>query len=156
MKLKVWILGILLAIGACTADKKDDNKELPPEELERVRLYDAAREVHDEMMPYIDSIFNSRGIIMEEIERATEGLKEINEERKKALKEIAKELEDADEAMFAWMRKHSAMPDDSLSSDEIIQRLEESFEEINSTREQMLESLKKASKLISTDSSTSN
>ena len=154
MKFSKWYYIVFFAaiVISCSTPAKDDGEgELPPEEKLKKELFEEAREVHDEMMPYLDSIFKSRGVLNEELERATEGLKDVKEERKRALEEVVKELDDARESMMNWMRNYSRMPEDTVPQQEVIEKLETGLQAIEDTRTKMIQSLKKANSVL-TDS----
>ena len=152
-KLLVALVVVFVACDSQSSKEPEEN-DIPPEERQEQNLFEQAREVHDEMMPYIDSIFTSKGIIAEELERATEGIEKVNDERKEALEKVINELDGARESMFFWMRTYSSMPQDSLSHEEAIKYLEESLQSIEDSKAKILKSLEEAEKII-TDS-TSN
>lgn len=153
MKSKILvILSVAALFSACSPSRNEVNESSTPEETEKVEKYSESIEIHDEVMPLIDSIFNSRSILMDELQRAADGVKSVNEERKKALKEIVEELETADEVMFEWMDKYGAMPPDSLSHEEIMEHLNEGYDKIQEVKAIMLKSLEDARNAIERDS----
>ena len=152
MKVYRVIITMLVAFSglavSCNPPAKDNEEDIPEDEKRKKDLFEQARDIHDEAMPYIDSIFTSKGKVQEEIDRITNGLKEVHESRKDALEEIGEELDDARESMMLWMRKYGRMPSDTLTNEEVFIYLEESLKNIEDVRTSMEESLKKANQIL--------
>ena len=145
-----FVLVGALFLVACEnkSTESETEDDVPRDEQRKVDLFEQARDVHDEVMPYIDSVFSSKGRVQEEIDRITGGLEEVHETRKEALEELQKELDDARQYMMVWMREYGRMPSDTLTEQEVMQRLEESLENIEEVKRKILESLEKADSVL--------
>ena len=142
------ILFALTAAG-CTGETSDGSAENA--DSSRINWMDSVRSrvdaIHDEAMPKLDEMMQSRSVIRKELERIEEGVKTVSEERRKALEEILRQLEYTDEAMMAWMREHGGTPPDTVSWEMAKGMMEDSYREITEVRDRMDSLIMEANKL---------
>lgn len=94
-KLKL-ILFISAAVFSCSVEKTQDCQTL---ECYRQIRYDSVIAIHDEVMPKLSTIAS----LQKELQEAKES--ETDSSRIVLLDEAMMELQDADEAMWVWMRQ---------------------------------------------------
>lgn len=136
----------ILAILSCEMKKgavqvKDPAAE---DEAAELSLYEEMMEMHDVAMPKMDDIMEMKGLLKEELERMEGGVEAVREEREKALRELLKALDDADDAMMQWMREDAIKPADSIAHQEAMKILRESLEKIEEVNSQMDQAIKGA------------
>lgn len=89
------IVSIGLMLFSCSGDKVDENQILKDEVIA----------IHDEVMPYMGDLKSLRKKINEKSEVLEEQDSVGNSEKVLELKLLAKDLDDAFEGMFVWMRQ---------------------------------------------------
>jgi hypothetical protein len=100
-------------------------------------LYDQVMDIHNEVMPKSDEIYQLKKKINEKISASTQP------EQKKLLEQIAKELDSADHSMMDWMHKFKPLPD-SANQELAREYLENEMERIKKVRELVNGSVQKA------------
>ncbi|MCH7409108.1 hypothetical protein MM239_06865 [Belliella sp. DSM 111904] len=103
-----YILILISLSYSCTEDKAQENQKLRDEVIQ----------IHDEVMPYMGELKSLRKDVIaksHEIERnqGEEGAKEVE-----SLKLLAKQLDDAFDGMFVWMRQFN-QKEDEMSDEEL-------------------------------------
>lgn len=118
--MKYLIFAFVLILG-CTS--KESTETLSAEDQEIIDLYNETIDIHNEVMPEMDRIMMDRDKLLQVIQNDTLALDSIT---KANYKSKINKLEEAHEAMFAWMRKYGKMPNDSLGYEEIMKVLNDS------------------------------
>ena len=131
------MLFIVALVFGCTPQKSE---ELITDDIqERNDLYNETITIHNEVMPKMDQIIMETGKLVEKIKNDSIQMDSVT--RAGTQLKITK-LEDAHEAMFAWMRKYGKMPHDSLGHEEIMKVLNESKQAIIEVKNKVDEVLK--------------
>ncbi|GAB2615261.1 hypothetical protein [Belliella aquatica] len=89
------ILSTALILFSCSGEQVDENQILKDEVIA----------IHDEVMPYMGDLKSLRKKINEKSEVLEEQDSVVNSEKVLELKLLAKDLDDAFEGMFVWMRQ---------------------------------------------------
>jgi hypothetical protein len=143
MKSILSILGLVLIITSCGKSSEQSgigqdsggNADDSPNQA----LYNQAMEVHDEVMPKMEDIYQLKRNIQEEIANTPD----MVVERKKQLEQIISNLDSANNAMMDWMHKFNPLPD-STDQEQAREYLESEIERIKKVKELMIESIEKA------------
>jgi len=114
---------------------KDENAQENPNQA----LYDEVMNVHDEVMPKMDDIYQLKRKLQDSIANSTDL---VIEQKQKIEKRIA-ELDSASDAMMNWMHKFNPLPD-SADQEEAREYLESEMEKIKKVRDAMLEAIDRA------------
>lgn len=150
------ILFLILApffLGNCSPDKTEDKNTDGSSNEEMDEKYKKIIEKHNEVMPKIDDIQKTKGLLEKELDRIKKGVTTVNEERKKALEEIIEELNNADESMMVWMRHSAKKPSDSIPLEKAMEILQDSESEIMAVEKNINSTLEKANALLNPDES---
>jgi hypothetical protein len=143
MKHTLKSLFILLCITtACS--KSGDQKDHEAHDMEYVEspntaLYDKVMELHDELMPKMEEIYNLKKEVQEEIAKTPE----MVEEKKKDLEKTMVYLDSANNEMMDWMHKFNPLPD-SADQEAAREYLENEMEKIRKVKDIMAEAIDKA------------
>jgi len=108
------IVSIGLILFSCSGDKVDENQVLKDEVIA----------IHDEVMPYMGDLKTLRKKINEKSELLEVQDSIGNSEKVLELKLLAKDLDDAFEGMFVWMRQFKNSYEE-MSKEEIKSYLQE-------------------------------
>ena len=135
-----------LLINACGESSIKEKINQEQEEL-RNEMFDKMMVIHDSLMHQMDIIMEHKIWVKDELERIQNGLKEVSEQRKRALNEVLKKLEAADDGMMDWMRTQSRRPADSLSQDAFLDIIMKNTQGILSVQKQFIEAFEMADSL---------
>jgi HSP90 family molecular chaperone len=102
-------------------------------------LYDQVMDIHDEVMPKSDEIYELRKEIQDKIQSSPN----LEADKKKQLGQLLSELDSADHSMMDWMHKFKPLPD-SANQELAREYLENEIERIKNVRELINASLQKA------------
>lgn len=102
-------------------------------------LYNQAMEVHDEVMPKMEDIYQLKRNLQEQIANTPD----MVVERKKQLEQIISNLDSANNAMMDWMHTFNPLPD-STDQEQAREYLESEIEQVKKVKELMIESIEKA------------
>lgn len=102
-------------------------------------LYDQVQDIHDEVMPKMEDLYNLKKELQEEIAR-TPGMVT---KRKKELEDMISNLDSASKAMMDWMHHFNPLPD-SVDQEKAREYLETEMEGIKKVRDLTNETLGKA------------
>jgi len=102
-------------------------------------LYNQVMDIHNEVMPKSDEIYQLKKEIKDKITATTD----LQADKKKQLEEIIAELDSADHSMMDWMHKFKPLPD-SANQELAREYLENEMERIKGVRELINGSLQKA------------
>ena len=137
---KYLFLGLILLAGCGkSAHEHHDSEEESPINNPNQALYDQVMDIHDDVMPKSDEIYQLKKEIKDKIANS----KDLEPDKKKMLEQIVAELDSADHSMMDWMHKFKPLPD---SADQELAReyLENEMERIKNVRELINGSLQKA------------
>src|SRR5690349_24023475 len=106
--IKYLFIGLILFTGCGKSSQHEhhDSEEESPINNPNQALYDQVMDIHDDVMPKSDEIYQLKKEIKDKI--ATPNL-ELN--KKKQLEQIVAELDSADHSMMDWMHKFKPLPD---------------------------------------------
>jgi hypothetical protein len=102
-------------------------------------LYDQVMDIHNEVMPKSDEIYQ----LKKEIKDKISGTPNLVMDKKNQLDQIIAELDSADHSMMDWMHKFKPLPD-SANQELAREYLENEMERIKNVRELINASLQKA------------
>ena len=137
---KHLFIGLILLTGCGkSAHEHHDSEEESPINNPNQALYDQVMDIHDDVMPKSDEIYQLKKEIKDKIANS----KDLEPDKKKMLEQIVAELDSADHSMMDWMHKFKPLPD---SADQELAReyLENEMERIKNVRELINGSLQKA------------
>jgi chromosome segregation ATPase len=115
-------------------DQDDDSDNSPNQ-----ALYDQVMDIHNEVMPKSDEIYN----LKKEIKDKLTSTPDLSTDKKEKLNQIVAELDSADHSMMDWMHKFKPLPD-SANQELAREYLENEMERIKTVRELINGSLQKA------------
>jgi len=137
---KYLSIGLFLLVGCGKSgqhenhDQDDDSANNPNQ-----ALYDQVMDIHDEVMPKSDEIYN----LKKEIKDKLTSTPDLSSDKKEKLNQIVAELDSADHSMMDWMHKFKPLPD-SANQELAREYLENEMERIKIVRELINGSLQKA------------
>jgi regulator of replication initiation timing len=102
-------------------------------------LYDQVMDIHNEVMPKSDEIYQLKKEIQDKIASSSN----LTADKKKQLDQLIAELDSADHSMMDWMHKFKPLPD-SANQELAREYLENEMERIKTVRELLNGSLQKA------------
>ena len=143
MKSILSILALVLTMVYCgkTSEHSGNghDSDATADDSPNEALYNQAMEVHDEVMPKMEDIYQLKRNLQEQIANTPD----MVVERKKQLEQIISNLDSANNAMMDWMHKFNPLPD---STDQELAReyLESEIERVKKVKELMVESIQKA------------
>ncbi|MFZ5972816.1 MAG: hypothetical protein ACOYXA_14610 [Bacteroidota bacterium] len=129
---------IVVMVMACT-QKSDQSHEhhrsSTPENANQV-LYNEVMDIHDEVMPRMEDLYNAKKDLQEKIANTPA----IAEEERLQLEQRITHIDSVSNLMMVWMRQFNPLPD---SADQEAARayLESEMEKIKNVREAMLSTL---------------
>ncbi len=129
-------------ITACSksSDQKDhEAHDMENEESPNTALYDKVMELHDELMPKMEEIYNLKKEVQDEIAKAPE----MVAEKKQELEKTILYLDSANNEMMDWMHKFNPLPD-STDQEAAREYLENEMEKIRKVKDIMAEAIDKA------------
>ncbi len=143
MKSILSVLALVLIMASCgktsehsgNGHDSDSNADDSPNEA----LYNQAMEVHDEVMPKMEDIYQLKRNLQEQIANTPD----MVVERKNQLEQIISNLDSANNAMMDWMHKFNPLPD-STDQEQAREYLESEIERVKKVKELMVESIEKA------------
>jgi hypothetical protein len=115
---------------------EDETQSINPNQA----LYDQVMDIHNEVMPRADEIYELKNEIKARIASAS-----AQSEQKKLLEQIVQELDSADHSMMDWMHKFKPLPD-SANQELAREYLENEMERIKNVRELVNGSVQRAKK----------
>jgi hypothetical protein len=136
------VIAITLLAAACgrPADKGHHHDDDDSSALTANRaLYDEAREIHDEVMPKIEDIYNLKKNLRSKIADTPD----LADQKKKEIENAISKLDSASNAMMDWMHGFRPLPD-SADQEKAREYLETEIERIKKVRDMMNESLQEA------------
>jgi len=136
----LFITLILLAgCGKSGQHEHHDQEEESPINNPNQALYDQVMDIHNEVMPKSDEIYQ----LKKEIKDKITGTPNLTADKKKQLVQIVAELDSADHSMMDWMHKFKPLPD-SANQELAREYLENEMERIKTVRELINGSIQKA------------
>jgi|SRR6185369_8070980 len=139
--LKKYLFVGLILLSGCgkSAHEHHDSEEESPINNPNQALYDQVMDIHDDVMPKSDEIYQLKKEIKDRIANTTN----LESKKKKQLEQIVVELDSADRSMMDWMHKFKPLPD-SADQEKAREYLENEMERIKNVRELINSSLQKA------------
>ncbi len=135
-----FFISCLLLLGGCDKKSNDHHSiDEPTENSPNQALYDQVMEVHDEVMPKMNDLYQAKTKLTTRL-KETPGL---SENEKKEIQDKISRLDSANESMMVWMRQFDPIPD-SLGEEKAKAYLETELVKVNKVKENILEALKDA------------
>jgi hypothetical protein len=138
-KSALFISLIILASCAKTGKHEDHDHEAANSDNPNQALYDQVMDIHDEVMPRSEDIYQLKKEIQEKIANTPD----LIAEKKKELEMTIAQLDSADQSMMDWMHHFHPLPD-SADQEKARAYLESEMEKIKKVRELTNESIEKA------------
>ena len=140
--LKIYLFIALILFAGCGKSGQKDlqgNQDEATSDNPNQALYDQVMDIHNEVMPKSDEIYQLKKELKDKISNTTN----LESERKKQLERIINELDSADRSMMDWMHKFQPLPD-SANQELAREYLENEMERIKTVRELINSSVQKA------------
>jgi hypothetical protein len=137
MKAQIFFLVLLITAG-CSKSGRDTTAGDPVDDESNQAMYDKVMDIHDEVMPKMDDLYNIKRTLQESITETTE----LPEDKRKEIELVIAEIEAANEGMMVWMREFDP-PMDSASEEELRDYLEEQMVKVKKVREDILGALER-------------
>jgi DNA repair exonuclease SbcCD ATPase subunit len=135
----LFISLMILASCAKTGKQEDHHHDaINTEENPNQALYDQVMDIHDEVMPKAEDIYQLKKELQEKISSAPD----LIAEKKQELELAIAQLDSADQSMMDWMHHFHPLPD-SADQEKARAYLESEMERIKKVRELMNESIEK-------------
>ncbi len=131
----------LITLSSCNQSGKhehNDNKAANTDNPNQA-LYDQVMDIHDEIMPKVEDVYQLKKQLQEKMTSATD----LATDKKQELELMVIHLDSADHLMMDWMHKFSPLPD-SADQEKARAYLESEMEKIKRVKELMNESIEKA------------
>jgi hypothetical protein len=106
-------------------------------------LQDQVMDVHDELMPQMEDIFNLKKEIQSKIDQTPD----MAAAKKKLLEEAVAELDSANQSMMDWMHKFRPLPD-SANREKAREYLETEMEKVKKLKVLFDESISNAKEIV--------
>jgi regulator of replication initiation timing len=139
------LFSCLLILASCAKTGKQEDHHhaegtpLPTGQAGNQALYDQVMDIHDEVMPKAEDIYQLKKALQDKIANAPD----LVAEKKKELEQVIALLDSADQSMMDWMHRFHPLPD-SADQEKARAYLESEMERIKKVRELMNESIEKA------------
>ena len=137
---KIYWLPVLAFLYACGGTTNTD-AALNDEEQEaqkKLEMYEAVIEVHNEVMPKMEDLYQYRQLADQRLDSVGE-----DSEDAEAIKNLVGDLESAEEGMMQWMRQFRR-PNDSLGFEQIIKYYELEMERVTLVQDSVLNGISRA------------
>jgi hypothetical protein len=140
MKKSFYVLALSL-VSACSPSGKHEGHsgESASADNPNQVLYDQAMDIHDEVMPKMEDIYQLKKALQERVASS----KDLAEDKKQELELIVVQLDSVDHLMMDWMHHFNPLPD-SVDQEKARAYLESEIEKIKKVKELMNESIEKA------------
>lgn len=145
IKILLFISFIVLISCSKTSKQEDHNHDGGnSEENPNQALYDQVMDIHDEVMPRAEDIYQ----LKKELQEKVASTPNLVSEKKQELELAIAQLDSADQSMMDWMHHFHPLPD-SADQEKARAYLESEMESIKKVREFMNESIEKAKGVVS-------
>lgn len=137
LKQFLYLFAFSVILISCNQNKKEHHHEGGNADSGNPNqaLYDQVMDIHDEVMPKMQDIYELKRKLQDSLAVASEDKKIAYEQRIAA-------LDSADHLMMDWMHKFNPLPD-SADQEEAREYLESEMEKIKKVKEAMLEVIAK-------------
>ncbi len=135
---KILFLGLLITVS-CKKTGHETHHQNETDNNPNQALYDQVMDVHDEVMPKSDQLYQLKKELKDKIANTPD----LAADKKKELDQIIAELDSADHSMMDWMHKFNPLPD-SADHEKAREYLENEMEKIKKVRELINGSIQKA------------
>lgn len=141
MKLTYIISILALALASCNQSGKHEHhtSDSGNGDNPNAALYDQVMDIHDEIMPRVEDIYQLKKQLQEKVSSTTN----LDANTKLELEQVIVQLDSADHSMMDWMHTFRPLPD-SVDQEKARAYLESEIEKIKKVRELMNESIEKA------------
>jgi chromosome segregation ATPase len=134
----------IVILYSCTPSSKHEehNHEAANTDNPNQALYDQVMDIHDEVMPRSEDIYQLKKELQEKLSAAPAAPNLIGE-KKQELESIISQLDSADKSMMDWMHNFHPLPD-SADQEKARAYLESEMERIKKVRDFTNETIEKA------------
>lgn len=133
---------ILLIVSAgCTPGGDHSHEESEGQDSTNIILYNEVMDVHDEIMPRMEDLYNIR----KDIEEQLKNPENMAEGQQAKLKKRLAQVDSVSKLMMDWMHKFDP-PADTTDKEEVRAYLESEMEKIRIVKQAMLEAIAEGSK----------
>lgn len=138
-----FIFLAFLVLAACGKAGDNTAREYEEEEGENPNraLYDRVMDLHDEVMPKMEDIYEIKGQLKERIANAPD----MVQERKEKIESLILKLDAASKSMMDWMHDFDPLPD-TADQEQARAYLEDQMEKIKKVKEEILLAIEEAKK----------
>lgn len=143
--MKTPLYGYLLALvlaAACGQKGGDHAHHNHSETTGNGALYDQVMNIHDEVMPKMEELYNLKKDLMKQVAESPN----LVVEKKQELEQTITQLDSASNAMMTWMNEFNPLPD-SANQEAARIYLEGEMEKIKNVKTLTLETIEKAKAL---------
>ncbi len=146
MKLSHAISILAFTFASCTQAGKHDYQasDSTSSESPNQVLYHQVMDIHDEIMPRVEDIYQLKKELKEKIASATD----LASNKKLELEQIIAQLDSADHSMMDWMHSFNPLPD-SIDQEKARAYLESEIEKIKKVKALMTETIARAKEVAS-------
>jgi regulator of replication initiation timing len=137
---------LAITFASCTHSGKHDHHASDSTSIESPNqvLYDQVMDIHDEIMPRVEDIYQLKKELKEKIASATD----LASDKKLELEQIIAQLDSADNSMMDWMHSFNPLPD-SIDQEKARAYLESEMEKIKKVKALMTETIARAKEVAS-------
>ncbi len=145
MKITCIVSILTIALTSCNQSGKHEHhtSDAANGENPNSLLYDQVMDIHDEIMPRAEDIYQLKKTLQEKLASAPD----LVADKKKELELTIAQLDSADQSMMEWMHRFRPLPD-SADQEKARAYLESEMERIKKVKELMNESIEKAKDLV--------
>ena len=135
------LLMSIITLSSCKQSGKHehDHDDAANTDNPNQALYDQVMDIHDEIMPKVEDVYQLKKQLQEKMASATD----LAIDKKQELELIVNQLDSSDNLMMDWMHKFNPLPD-SADQEKARAYLESEMEKIKKVKEFMNESIEKA------------
>jgi hypothetical protein len=140
--ISLTFLLIIALFTACTNKNQEHTPDAGSEASGNGALYDQVMDIHDEVMPKMEDLYNLKKDLMKQVAESPN----LVAEKKAELEKTIAQLDSASNAMMNWMNEFTPLPD-SANQEAARAYLEGEMEKIKNVKTLTLETIDKAKAL---------
>ncbi len=146
MKVTYLISILAIALASCNQSGKQEHHASDASTGDNPNdvLYDQVTDIHDEIMPRVEDIYQLKKQLQDKIAAAAD----MAADKKQELEQVIAQLDSADRSMMDWMHTFRPLPD-SVDQEKARAYLESEMEKIKKVKELMNETIERAKELSS-------
>jgi Mg2+ and Co2+ transporter CorA len=144
MKLTYIISILAIALASCNQSGKHEHhaSEASTGDNPNSALYDQVMDIHDEIMPRVEDIYQLKKQLQDKIAATTD----MAADKKQELEQVIAQLDSADRSMMDWMHTFRPLAD-SADQEKARVYLESEMEKIKKVKDLMNETIERAKEI---------